>query len=224
MKLKLDFDTSHVAVAEKDDAFFSNNMFCNLERLELEVPSEAATATGSKTPALLIANLLHCCPVVRDLHVKVMTKRLKTSARQIKHRSDFNKAINHFRNHRKSPEIFLNGENDGGNENYKVSDIPGLSDRTFNCLKSNLRAVGLQFWMDEPNCFGPQLAKFFVENAAVLEEISIDDGNHKMHEHMNHMIKRWWIHSSSKRKNSPITTAFRDCDARKRQTREADNS
>uniref|UniRef100_K3ZM15 FBD domain-containing protein n=1 Tax=Setaria italica TaxID=4555 RepID=K3ZM15_SETIT len=42
--------------------------------------------------------------------------------------------------------------------------------------------------MEEPNCFGVQLAKFFAENAVVLEEISIDDGNHKMREHMNHML------------------------------------
>ncbi|OEL19911.1 hypothetical protein BAE44_0019067 [Dichanthelium oligosanthes] len=63
--------------------------------------------------------------------------------------------------------------------------------------------------MEEPDCFGVQLAKFFAENAVPLQEISIDDGNHKMWEHMNHRFTRW-IPTSPKRKNSPTITAFEE--------------
>ncbi|KAF8665996.1 hypothetical protein HU200_054085 [Digitaria exilis] len=65
---------------------------------------------------------------------------------------------------------------------YKVSDIPGLSGHPFICLRSCLRTVSLEFFMQEPNSL-PEAArwvKFFAENAAVLHEISIHDGKRKM--------------------------------------------
>jgi hypothetical protein len=43
--------------------------------------------------------------------------------------------------------------------------------------------------MDEPNCLGVQLAKFFAENAMVLQEIHIDDGCHEMLEHVNPTVR-----------------------------------
>ncbi|CAL4979098.1 unnamed protein product [Urochloa decumbens] len=216
LKLDMDFNNDHVAMAEKGELFCSNRLFYNLERLELEVPCEPATAC--KTCALFIANLLRCCPVLRDLHLKLITRPPRTNQTGIQARSDFDKSIDHFRNCRKRRKIVLNGEED---ETYdEVSDIPGLSDHSFDCLKSYLRIVSLQFWMEEPNCFGVQLAKFFAENAMVLQEISIDDGNHKMREHVNHMLKRWVPAGSSKRKNLLTTASFRESRPRKRQRKD----
>lgn len=44
--------------------------------------------------------------------------------------------------------------------------------------------------MMEPNCLGVQLAKFFIENAMVLEEMCLDDGSQKMCEHVNPSISK----------------------------------
>ncbi|TVT99835.1 hypothetical protein EJB05_54763, partial [Eragrostis curvula] len=77
---------------------------------------------------------------------------------------------------------------DGGDdENHEVIDIPGLSDKwfNFNCMQFYLKRVSLQFHLKKSNSFGVHLAKFFMEKAMVLEELYIDDGNHKMCEHMN---------------------------------------
>jgi hypothetical protein len=85
-----------------------------------------------------------------------------------------------------------NDQQDDGSDNHEVSDIPGLSECSFNCLQSSLRRVSLQFWMEKQfNCFGVQLVKFFANNVVLLEEMQIDDGNHKLHEHMNSKARRW---------------------------------
>jgi hypothetical protein len=212
LRLKLDIDLSLVVGFDRDDELLSNGaLLLNLERLEVEVQCESTT---KKSSAQFIANLLRLCPVLRDLHLKLNTKamRINVGPTRIDPLADFNKSIDHFRNH-KRPETAVSTGDDG---NHEVSDIPGLSDHSFECLRSSLRTVSLQFWMGEPNCFGVQLAKFFAENGVVLEEISIDDGNHKMREHMNHML-RGWIRGSCKRKNSPSATAFRESYSRKRQ-------
>ncbi|EEC68305.1 hypothetical protein OsI_36379 [Oryza sativa Indica Group] len=71
-------------------------------------------------------------------------------------------------------------------------DIHGLSGRIFHCLRSSLRRVGIQFHLDEHNdCIGVRLIKFFAENAICLEEMCIDGGNQRMHDHINHMVERW---------------------------------
>jgi hypothetical protein len=214
LKLKMDLTADHVALADKhrqDELVLSNRLFHILERLEVEVPLEPAGE--SETLALFIANLLCCCPVLRDLHLKLTTKASNQTG--LGAWAEFDKSIDNFRHHRKSPKILFNADDD---ESYNVSDIPGLSDHSFDCLKSSLRKVILQFWMEGPiNCFEVQLAKFFAENAMVLQEISIHDGNHKLHEHMNRMLRRWIAAGSSKRKNSPTTTAFRESCPSKRQ-------
>ncbi|CAO2146446.1 unnamed protein product [Urochloa humidicola] len=202
LKLKMDLTTDHlVAVAQKHEQvelILSNRLFYNLEHLEVEVPREPA----DETLALFIANF-RCCPVLRDLHLKV-TNNSPNRAGIGDYWSEFFQAIDDFRQHRKSPKILLNSDEDA---NFMVSDIPGLSDHSFDCLKSCLRTVSLQCWMEGPDCFEVQLAKFFAQNAMVLQEISIDDGNHKLREHMNRMLRRW-LPGSSETKNSPTTTAF----------------
>jgi hypothetical protein len=42
--------------------------------------------------------------------------------------------------------------------------------------------------MDDLTCLGVQLAKFFAENAMVLEEMYVDDGSQKMQEHIGRSL------------------------------------
>ncbi|KAL6654555.1 hypothetical protein ACP70R_008020 [Stipagrostis hirtigluma subsp. patula] len=209
LKLKLEFPIDHIAIGEKKDQveLLGNRMFHNLERLELQgwyEPKSNAAATA-------IGNLLYCCPVVRDLRLNLIeasAKDLRQSSLlplvRMKEQLDFEKSVNDFRL-RKRPKACLDGD---GNENCEVPEIPGLSERSFGCLRSYLRRVSLQFHNGKPNCFGVQLVKFFAKNAVVLQEMYIDDGNHKMWEHMNHKIERWIINSSWRR-NLPAATGFR---------------
>nr|CAB3478612.1 unnamed protein product [Digitaria exilis] len=44
--------------------------------------------------------------------------------------------------------------------------------------------------MEEPNCFVAQLAKFFTKNAELLEEMYIDDGEHRISEHLSRKVVR----------------------------------
>uniref|UniRef100_A0A0D9XSQ6 FBD domain-containing protein n=1 Tax=Leersia perrieri TaxID=77586 RepID=A0A0D9XSQ6_9ORYZ len=78
----------------------------------------------------------------------------------------------------------------------EAGDIYGLSGRFFDCLRSSLTKVGIQFRMDEYNCLGVRLVKFFVENAMRLEEIPIDGGYSRMYDHINHSVERWIANSS----------------------------
>jgi hypothetical protein len=73
-------------------------------------------------------------------------------------------------------------------------EIPGLSGRSFACLQSSLRRVSLQFRLGgDPgsSCLGVRLLKFFAENAVVLEEIRVDSGNRRLHEHLNLDVGKW---------------------------------
>lgn len=101
--------------------------------------------------------------------------------------------------------VSLGGDTD---ENYEVvPDIPSLSDQSFNCLQSYLTRVSLRFPLEDRNCFGVQLTKFFAESALVLEEMHVGDGNHKMCEHMNRRVETW-IANSPKRRLSARKAGF----------------
>ncbi|KAL6653593.1 hypothetical protein ACP70R_008517 [Stipagrostis hirtigluma subsp. patula] len=213
LRLELDFPLECIAVADKSqDEFLRDKLFCNLECLELEGCYQPATA--SKIAAMAIANLLRLCPVVRDLRVKLskeptMIDRSESYARSFLGRTpqlDFRNSVHQFRCRRR-PLISLGGNKDDDDEYPEVSDIPGLSDSSFDCLQYYLRRVTLKLRSEDPNCFGVQLTKFFTDNALVLEEMYIDDGNHKMWEHMHHRVKRW-IANSSKRRDLPHTTGI----------------
>ncbi|KAL6620087.1 hypothetical protein ACP70R_035226 [Stipagrostis hirtigluma subsp. patula] len=178
--------------------------FPNVDRLELEGMHDAA----SKTAAVAIANLLHCCPVVRDLRLKLSTIPSYSCKGSIygseflgrKDQLEYDKSINRFTCRRSKAMISLD---DGSGDKYDdVSDIPGLSGRTFTCLQKSLRRVGLQFRLDKSN-FGVRLIKFFAGNAVVLEEMCLDTGNRRLCEHMNLNVEKWIFPSNGclKRKN-----------------------
>ncbi|CAO2177857.1 unnamed protein product [Urochloa humidicola] len=197
----MDYPIEHITIVDKElDVLLGDVLFSNLQRLELQV----AYDSSSKAAGFAMANLLHCCPVVCDLRLKLTKRRPRQSASDLhrlaetKAQSDFNESVDHFKHFR----ISLGG--DGRDGNYEVSDIPGLSEHSFNCMRKHLRWVGLQFRMEEPNCFVAQLAKFFTENAVLLEEMYIDDGNHRLCDHLSRKVGRWTRKSSESRDDSPV--------------------
>ncbi|CAN6373284.1 unnamed protein product [Urochloa humidicola] len=182
LKLKLDFSMDRVVLNEmsQQDGEHTTTTFRNLERLELDAQCLSMA---------MLAGLLRGCPRVRDLRLKLRedTSRWMNEPYSIDQeaRADFDKSVDRFR-HRKTPMRPQLGGKDHDHKYYEASYIiPVLSEQSFSCLESSLRSVSLQFCMDEPNCLGVQLAKFFAKNARVLEEMHIDDGSHKLCEHMN---------------------------------------
>ncbi|CAL5094437.1 unnamed protein product [Urochloa decumbens] len=172
--------------------------FHNAVCLELE---GAHHPTSSKAAAVAIANLLRCCPAIRELRLKLSTvpsdaKEYRSSFLESKCQLDYKKSLDRFMHrHRLNPVIPL----DDKDKHDEVPDgIPGLSGHSLTCLQSSLRRVALQFHMDNPSCFGARLIKFFTDNAKVLEQICVDCGNHKLCEHINLNAETWIAPTSSK--------------------------
>ena len=92
-------------------------------------------------------------------------------------------------------------DNNKADDLNEVSDVPGLSEYSFNCVQSCLRRVRLQFHLEDLNCFGVQLARFFAENALALEEMYTEDPNYELCQYINREVRRW-MSDSSKRRNS----------------------
>ncbi|CAN6334960.1 unnamed protein product [Urochloa humidicola] len=208
LKLKLDFVMGDIAVVAEnkrhEKELLGETLFVNLEELEVD----GQYKPGREGVAVAIGNLLQCCPVLRDLKLKLNTvdrnfrrrghttdrsgRLYKSTFLDRKSKLDTRKSTKHFA-HRRHLEFYL-GEGDGDDDDHdqcEVSDLPGLSDKWFdlNCLRGSLRRVSLQFRKDKQSSgFGIQLIKFFLERAMVLEEMYIDDGNRKMCEHMNRKV------------------------------------
>ncbi|RLN24897.1 hypothetical protein C2845_PM07G26080 [Panicum miliaceum] len=123
---------------------------------------------------------------------------------KLRAQSDFDESVDHFR-HR---SILLDEDGDGNDEEV-ISDISGLREHSFSCIHQHLRRVSLECRMEEPNCFVARLAKFFAENAAVLEEMYIDDGDHRIREHLSGKVGRWTRNSSERR--NPSVLAQSEC-------------
>ncbi|RLM92341.1 hypothetical protein C2845_PM08G28670 [Panicum miliaceum] len=161
LKLKLGYPIDHIVIAEEElGDILGGKLFSKLERLELE----GTYGSRSEAPGFAIASLLHCRPVVRDLRLKLSKMRPRLRApylhlyfAKVRAQSDFDESADHFRHRR----ILLDED---GDDNYEeVSDISGLREHSFNCMRKHLRRVSLEFRMKKPNCFVAQLAKFFAE-------------------------------------------------------------
>ena len=154
LKLKLNFLIEHIGFvieSNKDQSELQSHVFfSNLGRLELEAPH----LPMSKGTAMAMATLLHCCPVLRDLQLRLTT----TGATRV--------------------PAMISFDNNKADVLHEVSDVPGLSEYSFNCVQSCLRTVRLQFHLEDLNCFVVQLARFFAENTLALEEMYIEDPNH----------------------------------------------
>ncbi|KAL6903733.1 hypothetical protein ACP4OV_004546 [Aristida adscensionis] len=208
LRLKLEFPTDYIAIDQNEDwdELLGSKLFRDLERLELEV---TLYSNSNKASAFAMANLLHCCPVLCDLRLKLsmpsQSWRLSPSesrcVAETKAQLNFKESVDHFK-HR---NFLLDRVKD---DSYEVSDIPGLSEHSFNCLENYLRRVSLQFRMERSNCFGTQLAKFFAENAMALEDMYIDDGNHRICDHLIRKVETWSA-NSPKRRNLRTAKGFR---------------
>ncbi|CAO2144937.1 unnamed protein product [Urochloa humidicola] len=186
LKLRLDFGMDLLATEIQDEFVCKcTTLFDNLERLELDTQYRP----GSKAPVVVLASLLHGCPVVRDLQLRLrkdlMARADMRYSIDLEAGADFDKSVDRFRRHR-SQMCLLDGEDDDKCEAF--DDIPILSEQSFNCLESSLKRVSLQFCMDKPTCLGVQLAKFFAKNARRLEELHIGDGSQKLWEHVNFSV------------------------------------
>ncbi|KAG0517750.1 hypothetical protein BDA96_09G116100 [Sorghum bicolor] len=197
LKLKVGNDLKDIAAIGEARRARLLCVFPRVERLELE----GVHLPKSKTAAVAIANLLHCCPVLGEIVLKLTTatalrdkdSRYGHEFLQRKDRSDYNKSMDRFVSRWKSKTtIAMEDSNFGDNKYDDVPGIPGLSGRSFACLQRTLRRVGLQFRLDNnsiSSCLGLRLIKFFAEHAMVLEEMSIDTGNRRLDEHLNFNVE-----------------------------------
>ncbi|CAN6342324.1 unnamed protein product [Urochloa humidicola] len=177
----------------------------NVVRLELEGKHSLKSTTAA---AAAVVNLLSCCPVVRDLRLNLRdvpsdsnmysSRYLPKKPAPDKSRSlwdDYSKSVDRAMQLRRSKPAptFKDGSDVGKHDEVPAADIPGLSGRSFTCLRSSLRRVRLRFRLDTPSCFGVRLLRFFADNAMVLEEMHVDTGNRMLHEHMNLSVERWIV-------------------------------
>ncbi|WVZ82242.1 hypothetical protein U9M48_029528, partial [Paspalum notatum var. saurae] len=196
LKLTVNRDLKDIAAIGKATRTKLLCAFRNVERLELE----GVHNPGSKTAAVAIANLLHCCPVLGDLTLKLSTVPHHSQKStgfgspflQRKNCLDYTKSIGRFMRRSRISIGVHNGDCDGRYEYDDVPDIPGLSRHSFACLQSSLRRVSLQFRLDDSgsSCLGVRLIKFLADNAMVLEEMCVDTGNRRLYEHLNFRVGR----------------------------------
>ncbi|KAG0520269.1 hypothetical protein BDA96_08G059500 [Sorghum bicolor] len=194
LKLKLGNDLKDIAaIGEAKRA----RLLCAFPRVEI-LELEGVHGAKSKTAAVAIANLLHCCPVLGEIMLKLstVTASLSKDSRygrdflERKDRSDYAKSMDRFVRRRKSKTTAMSMEDRSfGDHKYDdVAGINGLSGRSFACLQRTLRRVGLQFQLDNnsfSSCLGLRLIKFFADHGKVLEEMFVDTGNRRLDEHLN---------------------------------------
>ncbi|WVZ82244.1 hypothetical protein U9M48_029530 [Paspalum notatum var. saurae] len=193
LKLTVDRNLKDIAAIGKARRAKLLCAFRNVERLELE----GVHHPGSKTAPVAIANLLHCCPVLGDLTLKLSTvphhsRKGETYGWQVLERKfslDHDKSIRRFMRRSHISTEDTNGDCDDRYDD--VPDIPGLSQHLFACLQCSLRRVSLQFRLDDSSsssCLGVRLIKFFADNAPHLEEMRVDTGNRRLYEHLNFRV------------------------------------
>ncbi|CAM0901802.1 unnamed protein product [Alopecurus aequalis] len=177
--------------------------FRNLERLELE----GRLAHNEKAAAVSIANLLQCCPMLRDLRINLTTSNanMDTCADQgrcyleKKYRQDLHNSIHGCNNRTSIASADYDHDGDAILQDKYLSKLPAaLTRHVFQCLQSSLTCVRLQFRLETrisrvklTKTFGVKLIKFFAENAMLLKEMLIDAGNEKMCGHINSKVQKW---------------------------------
>ncbi|KAF7014058.1 hypothetical protein CFC21_028085 [Triticum aestivum] len=156
--------------------------------------------------AAATARLLRSCPVMSELRLRLAMRYNYWYDRKHEDpvRGPFGESMDRFeRLACRSSAVDLGG----------VSELPDplTNNCAFCCLQTSLRNVTLPFKAKEVNCFPVQLAKFLAENAMVLEEMHVEDGNQFWTDHLCHKVGMWRA-ESFRRKNLPDTAAgFRVC-------------
>jgi hypothetical protein len=215
LKLKLDL-LMDLVLADKaiKDVLLGSLSFGRLEQLELEGKYEPGTTTSM----VLLADLLGCCPVVRDLRLKFSKVELplapmRSTVDKEEADDDVLQMLEHLNPSVRRWILANRGKNKldkvGGHakdiklqhdDSYQVYGIPGLtSEHAFSCLQS-LKRVRLDFGMDEPSCLGVKLAKFFAENAMVVQDLHVDACGQEMLEHLDPSVRRLMAANTDKKK------------------------
>jgi hypothetical protein len=93
----------------------------------------------------------------------------------------------------KSTKSFIKRIKSGDGDDAEVA---ALKARSFHCLDHHLRKIRFEFELESFNCFEVKLTKFFVENAVVLEEMEVHDGDQIVYDHIHHKLAEWRVKSS----------------------------
>ncbi|XBI52625.1 hypothetical protein VPH35_034974 [Triticum aestivum] len=160
--------------------------FPNLELLEVE----GRYKYMNKHTGLAMARLLNSCPAMSELRLRLNMEYDYDYERKIGNMGGGPFAQSMERFNRLAPMSSAHRDivQLGG-----VSELPGSltnNNCTFSCLQKSLRKVTLKFKAMEVNCFQVQLAKFLVENAMVLKEMQVDDGDQFSSDHINLKLAR----------------------------------
>uniref|UniRef100_M8CFA6 FBD domain-containing protein n=1 Tax=Aegilops tauschii TaxID=37682 RepID=M8CFA6_AEGTA len=177
--------------------------FPNLKLLEID----AEFNYRDNNTALALATLLRSCPAMSELRLRLnmtwdydydrKTEQQAAGYPFAQSVERFNRLGSMCAEHREDVEL-------GG-----VSELPDdfTYNSAFSCLTTSLRKVTLQFKSKELNCFQVQLAKFLVENAMILEEMHVEDGDQFWPDHLLDKLTRWRT-DAFRRRNLSDTAGF----------------
>ncbi|KAJ1255674.1 hypothetical protein BS78_K172800 [Paspalum vaginatum] len=192
--LRLEFQHIRDIAVEPEEEDMFLRAFPDLKFMELGGYYE----TNGFGTARAIANLLQCCPSMQELNLKF---KLLHGAKQRIYwpedlrtpQLDLERSIESLKR-MKSKTLSSVGD-DGAISDDDVELSP-LKARTFGCLDRQLRNIRIEFEMERFNCFVVKLAKFLVENAVVLEEMEVHDGDQRVYDHIHHKLAGWRSNSS----------------------------
>jgi len=195
LKLEL-LDINDIAVRpEEEDVFLKP--FPDLEFLELQGSYEV----DNHGAAVAMANLLRCCPALQDFHLRCkLHGDWYGHSKWSLHVSDEKKARLGLEKSMESLERLKSQKITSSPSSAAAvdddADLAALKACSFPCLESHLRRIRLEFEMKCFDCFGVRLAKFLVENALVLEEVEVHDGDQRVPEHIHRSLPEWRANSS----------------------------
>ncbi|PVH35086.1 hypothetical protein PAHAL_7G103200 [Panicum hallii] len=198
LKLKL-LDINDIAVRpEEEDVFLKP--FPDLKFLELQGSYEV----DSHGAAVAIANLLRCCPALHEFHLrcKLHGDRYAHPRRSLhlsdekKARLDLEKSMESFKR-LKCQKIITSPSSSVADDDADLAALHKAC--SFPCLESHLRKIRLEFELKCFDCFEVRLAKFLVENALVLEEMEVHDGDQRVPDHIHRHLPVWRANSSRRK-------------------------
>ncbi|TVU13357.1 hypothetical protein EJB05_40409, partial [Eragrostis curvula] len=205
LKLKVKYIRDIAVYGDQEDMLL--NMFPRLELLEVEGSCQKHT----RGAAIAVGNLLQCCPALQEFRLKfslhsdpsALYKRMIDLTEERRAQMDLESSMGSLTKLKSKNACPSSDDDYGGRDDMKLG---ALDSRTFPCLISRLKKIRLQFQLECFNCFEVKLAKFFVENARVLEEMEVHDGDQRVYSHIHNKLAEWRANSfrsiARKRKRS----------------------
>ncbi|TVU13345.1 hypothetical protein EJB05_40397, partial [Eragrostis curvula] len=198
LKLKVR-DINDIAVhPHKEEKFLK--LFPDLKFLEVKGSYEVDSCAAS----VAIANLLHCCPAMQELRLNFkMHGDPNAFPDRMIHQTDERRAQLDLEKSMKSLSMLKSKMSSSPCYNVHDDDMDlfALKGRSFPCLDSHLRIIRLEFELEGFNCFAEKITKFLLENALVLEEIEVWDGDQGVCNHIHRKLPVWRANSSKSRIN-----------------------